>query len=147
MRNNTSPLKLWHICLLRTEASLPLTEPSTAHSLLIYQSHPPSQFSQLQPGPCDLLPVSFDTVLVSFDVSINSTGPRTESLNRGRGWGGDYVPAASRGGTFCFDFFLFFYIYRFNSYFILSEGFGPCFLQGLALQSRTWLLILLLSLG
>lgn len=55
-----------------------LPEPSTLFITNLPESYPPPQLSQLQPGLCDLLPVSFDTVLVGFDVSINSNGPRTE---------------------------------------------------------------------
>lgn len=67
-------------CLGRAEASL--WSLSTQHSTFIInlaESLPPSQFSQLQLGPCDLLPVSFVAALVGFDVSINTKELGTES--------------------------------------------------------------------
>lgn len=86
-------------CLWRAEASLSgLSQPSTAHSLLIYQSLPPSQLSQLQPGPCDCC-LSHLTLHWLALMSLSTRKSRGPSLNRAEG---DYVTACLWGWNIFF---------------------------------------------
>lgn len=79
------PVESWGISLV--------SQPSTAHSLLIYQSLPPSRLSQLQLGPCDCC-LSHLTLRWLALMSLSTRKSRAPSLNRAEG---DYATASPRG--------------------------------------------------
>lgn len=79
------PVESWGISLV--------SQPSTEHSLLIYQSLPPSRLSQLQLGPCDCC-LSHLTLRWLALMSLSTRKSRAPSLNRAEG---DYATASPRG--------------------------------------------------